>query len=41
MSNGELALRVQRQQYDSKRLGRWVSQSYQGKNGIITRMVSV
>ena len=41
MSKGEMALRVQQQFYDSQRLGRWVAQSFQGKNGIITRMVSV
>ena len=36
-----MALRVNSHKYDDKRLGRWASQTFQDKDGIITRMVSV
>ena len=41
VSKGEMALRVCGNKYDNRRLGRWSSQVYQGKQGITTRAVSV
>ena len=41
ISTGEIALRISGSQYDDKRMGRWASQTIQGKKGITTRIVSV
>ena len=41
IARGDLALRHHKNEYDVKKLGRWASQDYQGKGGIITRVVSV
>ena len=41
MCKGEMALRAIAPMYDTRRLGRWASQAYQGKNGMVTRVVSV
>ena len=36
-----MVLRVNSHKYDDKQLGRWASQTFLGKNEIITRMFSV
>ena len=41
ISLNDLSLRHHKHDYDTKKLGRWASQAYQGKGGIITRVVSV
>jgi exonuclease III len=41
ISKGEVSLHHQREERDNRRLGRWVSQKFQGKNKISTRVVSV
>ena len=41
VSKGEMALRVKSNSYDKKKMGRWASQVFQGKQGISTRIISV
>ena len=41
ISVGDMALRHHKHKYDVKKLGRWSLQSFQGKNGLTTRIVSV
>ena len=41
ITRGEMALRVNKFEYDKKRMGRWASQTLQGKQGLVTRIVSV
>ena len=41
ISTGEMALRAGKQEQDSRKLGRWSSQILHGKQGIVTRIISV
>lgn len=41
ITRGEMALRVNKYEYDKKRMGRWASHTVQGKQGLITRIFSV
>ena len=41
ISRGDISLRHHKHEYDTRKLGRWASQAFQGKNGLVTRFVSV
>ena len=41
ITKGNIAQRIMSSQGDTKRLGRWSSQAFQGKDGIVTRVVAV
>ena len=41
ISISDMSLRHHKHEYDERKLGRWASQSFQGKQGLTTRVVSV
>ena len=41
VSIDDMALRHHKHEYDKKKMGRWASQAFSGKNGLVTRVVSV